>query len=506
MRRSALTIRRNGRRILRAVSALGLSLVVVLSLVAVIDTARPALVSASTSVTHDAGTGVYESGAGTYPWSSPGNVTADDTSYAEVIAGPAIGLYTYYLEATNYGFSIPSDATINGIEVKIGRYASGIDIRDYVVRLVKGGSITGDNKAATGTTWPTGGIAEATYGGASALWGTTWAYSDVNSSNFGVVLSATNDDATAPNTYVDYMQISVTYTPTPPSITKVATLYNSSENATVTQMTPQLEYAVKVTVADAGTIDYLNTVTVTVFYDSNSNDSAGDIPAANTQTSFIITCTVGGANGTWTHDPNTSTTWDMVEADCKQPSLTAVSGDFWFHFEPGKVATEADDWDVYVSVTDDSSYSDTWYDASNCDMLWYGEIDVSGTAPNWGNVLPGMDFTDDSAKESVTANYISNGNYDAAVTTAATWGSSSTLNTAGTPGANEFSLKAWSSDNLTAADLVTTVTGDCVIDNAGDLTTESGDTNAAITLYLKLGLPFSKGSYSGDITFYVRHR
>jgi hypothetical protein len=219
-----------------------------------------------------------------------------------------------------------------------------------------------------------------------------------------------------------------------------------------------------------------------------------------------MTCTVGGSNGTWNHDPNTSTTWDIVEADCKQPSLTAVSGDFWFHFKPGKVATEADDWDVYVSVTDDSSYSDTWYDGSDYDMLWYGEIDVSGTGPNWGNVLPGMDFSDDAAKESVTANYISNGNYDAAVTTAATWGSSSTLNTAGTPGANEFSLKAWSSENLTAADLVTTVAGDCVIDNTGDLTTESGDTNAAITLYLKLGLPFSKGSYSGDITFYIRYR
>ena len=89
-----------------------------------------------------------------------------------------------------------------------------------------------------------------------------------------------------------------------------------------------------------------------------------------------------------------------------------------------------------------------------------------------------MDFADESAKESVTATYISNGNYDAAVTTAATWGSSSTLNTAGTPGVNEFSLKAWSSDNLTAADLVTTTAGDCVIDNTGDLTTESGDSNS----------------------------
>ena len=47
-----------------------------------------------------------------------------------------------YLEGTNYGLAIPSDATINGIVVTIGRMTSGTSsprIRDSVVSLIKSG-------------------------------------------------------------------------------------------------------------------------------------------------------------------------------------------------------------------------------------------------------------------------------------------------------------------------------------------------------------------------------
>lgn len=292
-----------------------------------------------------------------------------------------------------------------------------------------------------------------------------------------------------------------------PVITEAATLYNSSENATESQMSPQQEYAVKVTVADNETIDHLNTVVVKIAIDTDGDDDYSDLPGADTQTSFMMTCTVG-STPSWTQNPISSTTWDIVETSCTQPSVSAPSGNFWFHFKPGKVATEASDWDVYVVVTDDDALSDTYYDGSDYDMLWYGEIDVSGTAPNWGTVLPGMNFDHEDAKESVTVSYISNGNYDAAVSTT-NWagnGKTATLNTSGTPGANEFSMKAWSSDNLTAADLVTTTAADCVIDNTGGLTTESGDTNSSNTLYLKIGTPFVPEVYSGTITFHIRNR
>jgi hypothetical protein len=272
-------------------------------------------------------------------------------------------------------------------------------------------------------------------------------------------------------------------------------------------MTPQTEYAVKVTVADTGTLDDLNTVVVKVAIDTDGDDDYSDLPAADTQTSFIMTCTVG-STPSWAGNPSSSTTWDIVEANCIQPTLSGASGDFYFNFIPGKVATEGTDWDVYVVVTDDSALTDTYYDTAtgDYDMLWYGQIDVTTASVDWGSVLAGMDFDNAAAKETVAINYVSNGNYDAAVATEATWSSTATLDVDGTPGSNSFSMKAWSSDNLTAADFVTTTAGDCVIDNTGDLTTESGDTNSSNTLYLKIGTPFVDGTYSGTITFYIRNR
>ena len=212
-----------------------------------------------------------------------------------------------------------------------------------------------------------------------------------------------------------------------------------------------------------------------------------------------MTCTVG-STPIWSQNPSSSTTWDIVEANCTQPTLTAGSGNFWFHFKPGKVATEATDWDVYVVVTDDGALTDTYYDAP-ATMTCCGTARSTCPAPppTGARSMPGMDFDHANAKESVTVSYISNGNYDAAISTT-NWtgsGNTATLNTAGTPGANEFSMKAWSSDNLTAADLVTTTAADCVIDNTGDLTTESGDTNSSNTLYLKIGTPFVRGVVFG---------
>jgi hypothetical protein len=50
-----------------------------------------------------------------------------------------------YLKATNAGFSIPTNATINGIELNITKHGSGLsgeEVADSAVRLIKAGSIT----------------------------------------------------------------------------------------------------------------------------------------------------------------------------------------------------------------------------------------------------------------------------------------------------------------------------------------------------------------------------
>lgn len=83
---------------------------------------------------------------------------------------------------------------------------------DNQVRVVKSGTITGNNLAATTTAWPTT-DAYATYGGAANLWGTTWAVADINSANFGAALSAIVQNGTA---RVDHFRITVWYHSTLP--------------------------------------------------------------------------------------------------------------------------------------------------------------------------------------------------------------------------------------------------------------------------------------------------
>jgi len=171
-------------------------------------------VLAAASGPNNAGTGSNVSGTGTIDWLNPGNISADDTNYATADLSGTNVVTSRYLEGTNYGFTIPAAATIDGIQVTIGRFESatgpGNDVRDTVVRLMKAGNITGDNKADTGTDWSTGTSASATYGSSSDLWGVSWTSADINASNFGVALAADSDNNRLAS--VDYMQITVSYT------------------------------------------------------------------------------------------------------------------------------------------------------------------------------------------------------------------------------------------------------------------------------------------------------
>jgi hypothetical protein len=148
---------------------------------------------------------------GTTAWVNTGNIFASDNSYATVTA-LILGNKSNYLVATNFGFAIPSTATICGITVEIEKNATGLlqTINDNSVKIVKGGSICGAENALGGT-WPTTDT-YFTYGGAGNLWGTTWLYSDINAANFGVAISANLSGLSVlPSARVDHVRITVYY-------------------------------------------------------------------------------------------------------------------------------------------------------------------------------------------------------------------------------------------------------------------------------------------------------
>jgi hypothetical protein len=151
-------------------------------------------------------------------WNTPSNAAVSDGVYTTSSVGTNSD--TDFLVVTNFAFSVPSSATINGILVEIERKDLSNQAVDNIVQIVQGGTAGGTNMASA-STWPTT-EAYQTYGGSSSLWGLSWLPSDINSSNFGVSLQGFS---TAVNSLsVDHIRITVYYTPGPPTLTGLSSL------------------------------------------------------------------------------------------------------------------------------------------------------------------------------------------------------------------------------------------------------------------------------------------
>lgn len=172
-------------------------------------------------------------------WSNPSQALVLDGSYASILSLANLSLFstvnvvTDNLQVTNFGFSIPSTATIQGVTATVNRLASGLNVTvgglvnltatvtDNSVRLA-GTGVTSSN-LASGAAWP-GSAANATYGGTSNLWGATLTPAIVNDPSFGMALAANLNGSQAtvvivlpvsasliPGASVDEMTLAVTY-------------------------------------------------------------------------------------------------------------------------------------------------------------------------------------------------------------------------------------------------------------------------------------------------------
>lgn len=161
----------------------------------------PVIIKAAVSVgPNGCGTGADDASTGSFAWSNPGNVTANDSAYATAGAGQNSSNSYHYLKATNFGFNLPSNAQIQGIVVGIKRLYSvtggNANVGDNNVRVVKSnGAIGTTDRANTSPGWS---LTERTdsFGSSTDLWGESWLYSDINSANFGFVLAVQANGAT----------------------------------------------------------------------------------------------------------------------------------------------------------------------------------------------------------------------------------------------------------------------------------------------------------------------
>lgn len=166
----------------------------------------------STSGSANAGTSANDASIGTATWSNPTDAQGgENDSWASSTVTSSV--VSQYLKLTNLGFSVPATARVLGVtaEFDVHSTVNASGVRDNAVRLVKGGTI-GTTDRSSPSTWPFSTDSLVSRGGSSDLWGETLTPADVNSSGFGVALSAKGVHASLQESaLVDYVRVTVHY-------------------------------------------------------------------------------------------------------------------------------------------------------------------------------------------------------------------------------------------------------------------------------------------------------
>lgn len=155
-------------------------------------------------------------GRGTVQWSNTSNLYTSDNIYASLTTTEK-GKETYEITAGGFGFSIPSNAVINGILVEVERYytSSGAGtVTDQDITLLDQNGVQSGTIKNPGLAWPASDAGTyQSYGGPTDLWGSTIAYSQINDPDFGIAYSAktSNTNGNTWNLYIDHVRITIYY-------------------------------------------------------------------------------------------------------------------------------------------------------------------------------------------------------------------------------------------------------------------------------------------------------
>lgn len=166
---------------------------------------------------------VPATGGITHNWATPGNIVSQlSNSTANLASSGGTPYVLPYLRASNFGLTVPTGATIVGIETEIVWGSSSVGLTEDEIRLAWGASaanLSATNHGDLGAL-PSLNTIE-TRGGPGDLWGelgSTLTPSVINSSDFGwVIKTGRSDTGTSTRTArVDVMRVKVYYTLTEP--------------------------------------------------------------------------------------------------------------------------------------------------------------------------------------------------------------------------------------------------------------------------------------------------
>lgn len=114
---------------------------------------------------------------------------------------------------TNFGFLIPSSANIEGITIDIERFHDGTgsgSLKDNDIKLTKDGLTAVGQNRKDATDWDD---VESyhTYGNSTDMWGTSWTYDEINSSNFGIMIQLSKSQNGNRIGQIDHVRIIIHY-------------------------------------------------------------------------------------------------------------------------------------------------------------------------------------------------------------------------------------------------------------------------------------------------------
>jgi len=149
-------------------------------------------------------------------WSNHQNAMLPDNMFAncQLNAYPNCFMsgcyYSRALQSTDFGFSLPGAAIIQGIKAEVLRNASNAGtVYDSLVMLMRGGFRTGGSRAQI-ISFPT--VASyLTYGDSTDLWDTVWTAADINNPSFGFYFKPLNKNPNVVTAGVDHIQLTVYY-------------------------------------------------------------------------------------------------------------------------------------------------------------------------------------------------------------------------------------------------------------------------------------------------------
>jgi hypothetical protein len=138
-------------------------------------------------------------------WGSATNILSDNATDATTSTGPSD-----YLHAYNFGFAIPTGATINGVLVRVEASEHSGGTEPLLAQLQDAsGALFGSSKS-TSNEGSISGTAKLvyTYGSTSDLWGATLTEAIVEDADFGVRVWF----ATSHSVNIDYITMAIEYT------------------------------------------------------------------------------------------------------------------------------------------------------------------------------------------------------------------------------------------------------------------------------------------------------